>query len=252
MNTTQVRKLYDRHMYLPRAHDRFEHTDFFNNGYWLPGTRTQREACENLMERLLAFIPEKRGAILDVGCGKGATTRHLLRYYHPDDVVAINISAKQLATAARNAPGCDFLMMDAVKLAFQDCCFDNVICVEAAHHFNTKEDFFREAWRVLKPGGRLVLADVLHGPWGERVAATVRNYVGSVDEYRASLRRAGFEEAEIIDATEECWRRYYAYYWRWALGRLLAEWTFDPVEALIAVRLNLSVRRYLLVAASKT
>ena len=58
--------------------------EFANYGYWDENTRTEVEACENLIEKLLAFVPEKQGTILDVPCGKGATTRHLLKYWLPE------------------------------------------------------------------------------------------------------------------------------------------------------------------------
>jgi MPBQ/MSBQ methyltransferase len=66
--------------------------EFATYAYWTPETNIHHEACENLMEKLLAGIPEKNGNILDVACGKGATTRHLLEYYNPEDVTGINIS----------------------------------------------------------------------------------------------------------------------------------------------------------------
>ena len=52
------------------------------------------------MEKLLAFIPSKQGNILDIACGLGATTRHLLGYYPPEHVVGINVSDVQLARAS--------------------------------------------------------------------------------------------------------------------------------------------------------
>ncbi len=48
------------------------------------------------MEKLMAFIPEKNGTILDVACGKGATTRYLLKYYTPENVTGImHVSADE-------------------------------------------------------------------------------------------------------------------------------------------------------------
>ena len=52
----------------------YDGTDFYNFGYWETGTKTQAQASENLVRKLLAFVPVKRLAILDVACGKEATT----------------------------------------------------------------------------------------------------------------------------------------------------------------------------------
>src|SRR5215469_2469678 len=69
----RINRWYDRQMFSP-AFDRVN--EFANYGYWDETTRNKVEACENLMEKLLAFLPKKEGTILDVACGKGATTRY--------------------------------------------------------------------------------------------------------------------------------------------------------------------------------
>ena len=180
----------------------YEGSEFLNFGYWRADTATVHEACENLMEELLRRIPDKKGTILDAACGKGATTSHLCRYYDPSDVVGINISKQQLRKCRENAPGCTFLEMDATDMSFPDASFDNIICVEAAFHFNTRERFFGEALRVLKHGGRLVMADMLMPPDFPR--QPVENVVAGLDEYEAICRRAGFVDVDVADVTEAC------------------------------------------------
>jgi len=204
-----INQRYDELFYAPRMSQFSE--GWGNFGYWEPATRTQAEASENLMEKLLAYLPSRTGSILDVACGLGATTRYLARTYPPDQITGINISEKQLATCRGLVPGASFQLMDAARMTFDDASFDNVICVEAAFHFDTRETFFREALRVLKPGGILALSDVLMTRDGARLrnVCTEKNHLDTLDEYTELLASTGFEVVEVLDTTEECWRRHY-------------------------------------------
>ncbi len=186
-------------------------SDFMNFGYWDEHTCDQKQACENLMDELLKLIPKRSETILDVACGNGASTSYLMKDYLPELVTGINISEKQLQTARGNAPGCTFRLMDATELDFPDNSFDNIICVEAAFHFDTREKFLKEALRVLKPGGALVLSDILMNREGEkkRGMRTEKNYVRDPEEYDAVLTKAGFRKNTIVDATESCWERHF-------------------------------------------
>jgi len=212
----RISSYYDQVMYRSLAVDAYEGSDFQNLGYWKPGTQSLPQACEGLVEKLLEMIPDKTGSILDVACGKGASTRHLLRYYSSDRVTAVNLSHKQLLTGRLNAPGCGFLVMDAAKLAFADASFDNILCVEAACHFITREDFLRECHRILKPGGRVVFSDLLLSYWMEKRSPGRRgaNFVRGPASYSQLCHKAGFSICETLDTTEECWVSYFHFYMR--------------------------------------
>jgi MPBQ/MSBQ methyltransferase len=190
-------------------------SDYRNIGYWNESTTTQNEASERLQDALLDFIPEKTGRILDVACGMGASTRRLLNHYAPESVWAINISAKQIESTKKNAPGCHAMVMNAVDLAFDDGFFDNILCIEAAFHFETRRKFLENARRVLKPGGRLVLSDVLFTS-KDRLAQypvfpSPENHLEDAGAYRTLLADMGFRDVVVNDVTNEVWRAHFLY-----------------------------------------
>jgi MPBQ/MSBQ methyltransferase len=203
-----VRAFYDDRVESGFLTEYFEHSGFWNFGYRVTGTERPLQACENLMERLLAMIGEPRGGILDVACGNGATTAYLMKHFPPESITAINFSERQIARAVLRAPGCRFVLMDATALGMGANTFDHLLCVEAAFHFQTRDDFLREAVRVLKPGGRLVLADAVLPPGSQTQPRA--NYVTGAEEYRARCLACGFSDAAVTDATGQCWAAFSA------------------------------------------
>lgn len=201
-------RLYDRLMRNSRQRRYYGNSDFYNFGYWGAGAQTQREASEALVDTLLDRLPHRNGNILDVACGLGASTRRLLGSYAAENIAAINISPAQVARARENAPGATVLCMDAARLEFPDNSFDAVLCVEAAFHFDTREAFLREAFRVLKPGGSLVLSDILFrgftAPISDSLSVPKANLIPDIDAYAAQLRSIGFREIGIQNATDDC------------------------------------------------
>jgi MPBQ/MSBQ methyltransferase len=245
-----VRQFYDERVESEFLSTYFEHSGFWNFGYRVTGSESPRRACEQLVDRLIGMIADVHGTILDVACGNGATTAYLTKYFASDRITAINFSARQIARALQRAPGSRFVLMDATALAFAANSFDHMICVEAAFHFRTRDAFFREAVRVLKPGGRLVLSDAIL-PLGSQTQPRA-NYVSGVDEYRARCLANGFSEALVTDATSQCWAAFrsdLAYYARQKLraGEISLQRFF---EVMLWLR-QLGPERYLLAACVK-
>ena len=101
--------------------------------------------------------------ILDVGCGIGGSAR-LLALHYGFDVLAISISPAQIARARALTPPeladhCRFAVMDALALDLPDRGFDAVWSVEAAPHMPDKQRYVDELLRMLRPQGRLAMAD---------------------------------------------------------------------------------------------
>ncbi len=141
--------------------------------------------------------------VVDVATGTGHTAFALAPHAH--EVVAIDITAPMLAAAQRLATerritNVRFLQADALALPFPSSSVDLVACRHSAHHFSQVSQAIREWVRVLKPGGKVVLADSISPEEPEvdtflneieliRDPSHVRNY--RITEWLALLNESG-------------------------------------------------------------
>ena len=94
--------------------------------------------------------------LLDAGGGTGRVAS-LLRPYVSQLVICD--LAHGMMTEATQKPGLDVVAAPAQTLPFCDGAFDRTLAVDALHHFGDQAGALREMWRVLAPGGRLVIEE---------------------------------------------------------------------------------------------
>jgi ubiquinone/menaquinone biosynthesis C-methylase UbiE len=123
--------------------------------------------ARSLHPSVLAAVDGHRfGRILDVGCGTGALLGRLLDLRPGFEAHGLDISPA-MAEQSRRRLGerARIVVGDAELLPYDDDWFDLLLCVDSFHHYPRPTAVFAEMERVLRPGGRLVLADFrLWGP----------------------------------------------------------------------------------------
>jgi ubiquinone/menaquinone biosynthesis C-methylase UbiE len=138
--------------------------------YWQKGKDTfsgdQQGYAENFrrwMGRQLVDLPPS-SPILEVGCGDGSFSKELAKY--SADITAIDISESQIAENNRNRHlgGITFRQHDvAERLPYPDQTFQVIWCSEVLEHLFDPAFALVEMYRVLNPGGKLLVTVPYHG-----------------------------------------------------------------------------------------
>ena len=214
-------------------------------GYWDSSTKNFHEALLNINKILAAKAGiNKQHKVLDAGCGIGGSSLWLAKNIGCN-VTGISLSAKQVQTAndlsqIENLQTLAiFEQQDFTATHYQAESFDVIWAIESVCHSSDKSKFINEAYRLLKKGGKLILADFFKQEnLAEKDAALIKHWANgwaiddfaTIQNFTEQLKNAGFHNTNIEDATTKIIpsaKRLYRAYFPGVVGGFLYK-LFNP------------------------
>lgn len=158
-------RYYDLTEFHYRLHWNLDQSRSLHYGYWDRSTKNFHEALLNI-NRVLASKVDITPAdhVLDAGCGIGGSSLWLAKNIGCK-VTGIALNSKQLETGKKISSQenlnnlVSFCEADFTNTGFESSSFNVVWAIESVCHARDKSAFIKEAFRLLKPGGRLILCD---------------------------------------------------------------------------------------------
>jgi 2-polyprenyl-3-methyl-5-hydroxy-6-metoxy-1,4-benzoquinol methylase len=196
-------------------------------------------------EFCLSYLGDISGKrLLDIGCGNGVQTIYICDTHRPAFVYGVDLNPMHIeiatkSVAHRKPTQIGFALDDAQRLrTVDDESFDLVLCTESAFHYPDKAAFLGEVNRVLRRGGRFVIADLLmrKGTHPRPFDARLSLFYWPLERYHAAFNALGLKlvsEEEMTDrlisglCTSGPWlrrrasSRFLPYYLAELIGRLL-------------------------------
>ena len=218
MSYDTIKKYYDYTLPLYRI---FYHkqSNALHFGFWDDTVSTHQEALLNVNKYMANKARIVQGdRILDAGCGIGGSTMWLAENY---DIEAVGITisdrqvrkAKYLAKEKGLQDRAIFYKKDYIDTDFEDESFTVVWAIESVCHTVDKKDFIKEAYRLLRPGGRLIVDDgfLLRDPENDQEAYDLDSFLEGMavpnlardTEFHFSLIEAGFKNVSVENKVKD-------------------------------------------------
>lgn len=188
-------------------------------GYWQDDTRGEKEAQRNYLEKLSGLLnlrPSDR--VLDAGSGQGYAARYLADTTDAH-IIGITITPREVRVSNKlskhmtNPP--EFVLDDYIDTVFEDNYFDVIYETEALSHAKDMQAVMHEFYRILKPGGRVILFDYeidnsTMTKERQELIMFLKSYAGGYGvtqqgpgQISRALKNAGF-----VDVSETDWSKY--------------------------------------------
>ncbi len=198
-------------------------------GYWDEKVKSFPESLLRMNEVMMeAAAIKPTDKVLDAGCGVGGSSIFLSERLGCN-VTGISLSDRQINKANELAKQkglqskVSFELMDYCATSFPNESFDVVWGCESICYADNKEQFIKEAYRLLKPGGRMVVADGFVTDFQNNDSFTIRswldgwqvNYLETLDRFAGFMESAGFKNIsskDITGFTTHSSRRLYKFY----------------------------------------
>lgn len=187
--------------------------EHLHHGLWLTGHESVEEAVKNLIHRVanLASISQ-HSQVCDIGCGYGGTA-HYLSHHFNIPVTGITLSRQQYTYACSKASSLEtYILGNWLENTLPSSSYDVALSIESSEHMEDKELFCKEAFRILQPGGRLVICAWLTKehlkPWEinyflKGIEEEGRLTLNTVENMTHLLTQAGFEHIKFENLSSQ-------------------------------------------------